>query len=136
MTTFSTLSQRRNSTWENFCQWVTSTNNRLYVGWFGTLMIPCLLAATTCFIIAFIAAPPVDIDGIREPVSGSLLYGNNIISAHQFRAWEIADIFSKFAFLESGEQGLGVDDLISCKIHQTSAFAHSRENFGVDEAAC
>jgi hypothetical protein len=27
-----------------------------------------------------IAAPPVDIDGIREPVSGSLLYGNNIIS--------------------------------------------------------
>jgi photosystem II P680 reaction center D1 protein len=30
--------------------------------------------------IAFIAAPPVDIDGIREPVSGSLLYGNNIIS--------------------------------------------------------
>jgi hypothetical protein len=24
--------------------------------------------------------PPVDIDGIREPVSGSLLYGNNIIS--------------------------------------------------------
>ena len=31
-------------------------------------------------IIAFIAAPPVDIDGIREPVAGSLLYGNNIIS--------------------------------------------------------
>ena len=26
------------------------------------------------------AAPPVDIDGIREPVAGSLLYGNNIIS--------------------------------------------------------
>ena len=25
-------------------------------------------------------APPVDIDGIREPVAGSLLYGNNIIS--------------------------------------------------------
>jgi photosystem II P680 reaction center D1 protein len=25
--------------------------------------------------------PPVDIDGIREPVSGSLIYGNNIISA-------------------------------------------------------
>ena len=31
-------------------------------------------------ISAFIAAPPVDIDGIREPVSGSLVYGNNIIS--------------------------------------------------------
>ena len=56
------------SNWERFCEWVTSTENRLYVGWFGVLMIPCLLAATTCFILAFIAAPPVDIDGIREPV--------------------------------------------------------------------
>jgi photosystem II P680 reaction center D1 protein len=43
-------------------------------------MIPCLLTATSVFIIAFVAAPPVDIDGIREPVSGSLLYGNNIIT--------------------------------------------------------
>jgi len=33
------------------------------------LMIPTLLTATSVFIIAFIAAPPVDIDGIREPVS-------------------------------------------------------------------
>ena len=72
--------QSRKSNWEYFCEWVTSTNNRLYVGWFGVLMIPCLLAATICFITAFVAAPPVDIDGIREPVSGSLLYGNNIIS--------------------------------------------------------
>ena len=32
---------------------------------------PTLLAATICFIVAFIAAPPVDIDGIREPVAGS-----------------------------------------------------------------
>jgi len=71
---------QRINVWEKFCQYITSTNNRLYIGWFGTLMIPCLLAATTCFIIAFIAAPPVDIDGIREPVAGSLLYGNNIIS--------------------------------------------------------
>jgi photosystem II P680 reaction center D1 protein len=39
-----------------------------------------LSARASVFIIAFIAAPPVDIDGIREPVSGSLLYGNNIIS--------------------------------------------------------
>merc|ERR1711912_24516 len=76
-----TLQQRESvSVWEQFCAWVTSTNNRIYVGWFGTLMIPTLLTATTCFIIAFIAAPPVDIDGIREPVAGSLLYGNNIIS--------------------------------------------------------
>ncbi|KAL8225056.1 hypothetical protein R6Q57_017613 [Mikania cordata] len=50
------------------------------LGWFGVLIIPTLLTATSVFIIAFIAAPPVDIDGIREPVSGSLLYGNNIIS--------------------------------------------------------
>ena len=60
--------------WQAFCEWVTSTDNRLYVGWFGVLMIPCLLTAAACFIVAFIAAPPVDIDGIREPVSGSFLY--------------------------------------------------------------
>ena len=66
---------------EQFCEWVTSTNNRLYVGWFGVLMIPCLLTAAACFIVAFIGTPPVDIDGIREPVLfGSFLYGNNIIS--------------------------------------------------------
>jgi photosystem II P680 reaction center D1 protein len=70
----------RTGSWESFCQWVSSTNNRIYIGWFGVLMIPCLLAATICFVVAFIAAPPVDIDGIREPVAGSLLYGNNIIS--------------------------------------------------------
>jgi hypothetical protein len=39
------------------------------IGWFGVLMIPTLLTATSVFIIAFIAAPPVDIDGIREPLS-------------------------------------------------------------------
>ena len=42
-------------------------------------MIPTLLTAIIVFVIAFIAVPPVDIDGIREPVSGSLIYGNNII---------------------------------------------------------
>ena len=81
MTTLST--QRRYggllAGWPEFCEWVTSTNNRIYVGWFGVLMIPCLLTAAACFIVAFIAAPPVDIDGIREPVAGSFLYGNNII---------------------------------------------------------
>ena len=76
-----TIQQRSGaSSWQSFCEWVTSTNNRLYVGWFGVLMIPTLLAATICFVIAFVAAPPVDIDGIREPVAGSLIYGNNIIS--------------------------------------------------------
>ena len=78
-----TIASRRSgaSTWEQFCSWVTSTDNRLYVGWFGTLMIPTLLAATICFVLAIIAAPVVDIDGIREPVAGSFLTGNNIISA-------------------------------------------------------
>ncbi len=76
-----TLERRASaSLWERFCSWITSTDNRLYIGWFGVLMIPTLLTATTVYIIAFIAAPPVDIDGIREPVAGSLLYGNNIIS--------------------------------------------------------
>ena len=66
-------------------------------------MIPCLLAAAICFIMAFVAAPPVDIDGIREPVSGSLLYGNNIISGavvpssnaiglHLYPMWEASSI--------------------------------------------
>ncbi|KAJ0780924.1 putative photosystem II [Helianthus annuus] len=86
-----------------FCNWITSTENRLYIGWFGVLMIPTLLTATSVFIIAFIAAPPVDIDGIREPVSGSLLYGNNIISGaiiptsaaiglHFYPIWEAASV--------------------------------------------
>ena len=44
-------------------------------------MIPCLSVAAIVFVIAIIAAPPVDLDGIREPLSGSLMYGNNIISA-------------------------------------------------------
>jgi photosystem II P680 reaction center D1 protein len=100
-----TIASRRSgeNLWESFCQWVTSTDNRLYVGWFGTLMIPTLLAATICFIVAFIAAPPVDIDGIREPVAGSLMYGNNIISGavvpssnaiglHFYPIWEAASL--------------------------------------------
>ena len=76
-TTLSGAQSRTLNNWEQFCSWVTSTNNRLYVGWFGTLMIPTLIAATICFITAFVAAPPVDIDGIREPVAGSLKYQTN-----------------------------------------------------------
>jgi photosystem II P680 reaction center D1 protein len=80
--TMTAIIERRKSTnlWGRFCDWITSTKNRLYIGWFGVLMIPTLLTATSVFIIAFIASPPVDIDGIHEPVFGSLLYGNNIIS--------------------------------------------------------
>ena len=62
MTTLQKREQGLLAGWPQFTEWVTSTNNRIFVGWFGVLMIPCLLAATTCFIIAFIAAPPVDID--------------------------------------------------------------------------
>ena len=80
MTATIAINQRRSSLWDKYLNWVTSTDNRLYVGHFGVLMIPTLLTATTAFILAFIAAPPVDIDGIREPVAGSLLFGNNIIS--------------------------------------------------------
>ncbi|XP_060175306.1 photosystem II protein D1-like [Lycium barbarum] len=91
------------SLWGRFCNWITSTENCLYIGWFGMLMIPTLLMANSIFIISFIAAPPVDIDGIREPVSGSLLYGNNIISGaiiptsaaiglHFYPIWEAASI--------------------------------------------
>lgn len=43
-------------------------------------MFPLLTLATIAYITAFILAPAVDIDGIREPVAGSLLYGNNIIT--------------------------------------------------------
>ncbi|MGA0278237.1 MAG: photosystem II q(b) protein, partial [Vulcanococcus sp.] len=48
------LRKSGSSSWTQFCEWVTSTDNRIYVGWFGVLMIPCLLAATICFIVAFI----------------------------------------------------------------------------------
>jgi len=69
------------SLWGRFCDWVTSIKNRLYIRWFGVLMIPTLLTTTSVFIIVFIAALPVDIDGIHEPIFSSLLYGNNIISS-------------------------------------------------------
>ena len=42
-------------------------------------MIPTLLAAY-CLFHRCLHRPPVDIDGIRKPVAGSLIYGNNIIS--------------------------------------------------------
>ena len=95
--------QNRTNLWDSYTNWVTSTNNRLYIGHFGVLMIPTLLAAAICFITAFVAAPPVDIDGIREPVAGSPMYGNNIISGavipssnaiglHFYPIWEAASL--------------------------------------------
>jgi photosystem II P680 reaction center D1 protein len=91
------------SIWERFCNWITSTENRLYVGWFGVLLIPTALTAAIVFTLAIIGAPPVDIDGIREPVSGSLLYGNNVMTAtivptsaavglHFYPVWDASSI--------------------------------------------
>merc|ERR1719254_434322 len=68
------------STWGYLIAFLLSTSNRLYIGCFGILMFPLIGLATVAYIAAFIFAPPVDIDGIREPVAGSLLYGNNIIT--------------------------------------------------------
>jgi photosystem II P680 reaction center D1 protein len=89
------------SFWEQFCAWIILIENRLYIGWFGCLMFPTLFIAILVYIIAFIAAPLVDIDGIREPVVGFLFYGNNIISGavvpssnaigvHFYPIWEAA----------------------------------------------
>jgi photosystem II P680 reaction center D1 protein len=67
--------------WEQFCNWVTSTENRIYIGWFGLIAIPTLLTATTCFSLAFVNAPSVDMEGVRDPIEGALLAGNNLITA-------------------------------------------------------
>lgn len=102
-TEINALRQRHLISWEQFCQWVTSTENRIYIGWFGILMIPTILTATTVFIIAFIAAPSVDMDGTGIPISGALLDGNNLITAaiiptsaaiglHFYPIWEAASI--------------------------------------------
>ena len=47
-------SERSDSPWLRLASFITSTNNRLYLGWFGVIMIPTLLTATSVFIIAFI----------------------------------------------------------------------------------
>jgi len=68
------------SWWGYLIGFLLSTSNRFYIGWFGVLMFPLIGLAIVAYIAAFVLAPPVDIDGIREPVAGSLLYGNNIIT--------------------------------------------------------
>lgn len=98
-----TSPQRRSLSWERFCRWVTSTENRVYIGWFGVLMVPCLATAAIVFIIAIIAAPPVDVSGTGEYIAGSLMSGNNLITAavvptsaaiglHFYPIWEAASI--------------------------------------------
>merc|ERR1712137_771913 len=89
--------------WGFVTSFILSTSNRLYIGWFGVLMFPLIAVSTVAYIAAFILAPPVDIDGIREPVAGSLLYGNNIITGavipssnamgvHFYPIWEAASL--------------------------------------------
>jgi photosystem II P680 reaction center D1 protein len=41
------------SPWAKFCNWITSTENRLYVGWFGVIMIPTLMVAASVFLLHF-----------------------------------------------------------------------------------
>ncbi len=36
--TISVQQSPKDNVWERFCQWITSTNNRMYIGWFGVLM--------------------------------------------------------------------------------------------------
>ena len=60
------------SSWGSFIGKLLSTGNRLFIGLFGTLMLPLLILAIIAFITGFIYAPPADIDGIREPVDKSL----------------------------------------------------------------
>ncbi|MBL1178440.1 MAG: photosystem II q(b) protein [Pantanalinema sp. GBBB05] len=97
------LPRRLLLSWDRFCRWVTSTENRIYIGWFGILMIPCLSTAAIVFVIAMIAAPPVDVSGAGELLSGSLLSGNNLITAavvptsaaiglHFYPIWEAASV--------------------------------------------
>merc|ERR1719450_225595 len=89
--------------WGSVISTILGTNNRLYIGYFGILLFPIIALSTVVYVAGFIMAPPVDIDGIREPVAGSLLYGNNIISGsiipssnaigvHFYPVWEAVSL--------------------------------------------
>jgi photosystem II P680 reaction center D1 protein len=76
---------------------------RAYSSNFSILLFPLILVSTVCYILVFLFSPSVDIDGIREPVSGSLLYSNNIITGavipssnaigvHFYPMWESVSI--------------------------------------------
>lgn len=91
------------SLWERFCRWVTSTDNRIYIGWFGVIAIPTLSTAAIVFVLAIVAAPAVDMDGTGHAITGSLLSGNNLITAavvptsaaiglHFYPIWEAASV--------------------------------------------
>jgi photosystem II P680 reaction center D1 protein len=58
--------------WEQFANWVTSTQNRIYIGWFGVLMIPTGSGGPDRVCDRPLCRPPVDMEGIREPIFGSI----------------------------------------------------------------
>ena len=89
--------------WERFCRWVTSTDNRIYVGWFGVIAIPTLSTAAIVFLLAIVAAPAVDMEGTGQLMTAALRDGNNLISAavvptsaaiglHFYPIWEAASV--------------------------------------------
>jgi len=103
----STLTPTRSTLWANLLSSILNVSSRIYIGLFGIIMLPTLSIATLVYIAVVLAAPPVDIDGIREPVSGSLLYGNNLISCagipssnaigvHFYPVWESLDYIDWF----------------------------------------
>ncbi|XBI07793.1 hypothetical protein VPH35_135641 [Triticum aestivum] len=64
---------------------------------------PYLIDRNFCIYYRLHRCPPIDIDGIHEPISGSLLYGNNIMSGaiiptsaaiglHFYPIWEAASV--------------------------------------------
>ena len=69
-------------------------------------MIPTLPAAI-CFIVAFVGAPPVDIDGIREPVAGSCSMGTILSQAQSFQCNAIGCTSIRFgsSHLDGGYNG-------------------------------
>ena len=60
---------------------VRSTSNRLILAGLDVLCFHILTMASGIYSSGIALAPAVDIDGIREPVSGSFILGNNIITA-------------------------------------------------------
>ena len=65
--------QQSQNLWERFCQWVTSTENRLYVGWFGVLMIPTLFAS--------IYGMNIDLPWQNSPLAFTGIIGVSIVAA-------------------------------------------------------
>lgn len=102
-----TRSQRLLNLWGSLINSIFKINNRIYIGFFGLFFFPTVTVATLGYIVATAFQLPVDLDGIREPVMGSLLYGNNIISAatipssnafgvHFYPVWESNDYYEWF----------------------------------------